>query len=118
MWQSGFGNGGVGVMCAMAIGELPMFLAGVYLLRRSMDRHTVSDVLRSLAVGGLTVLVFNLLPTYNAVLAFRCIALFGGLSLPGGREDLRPAAAAAGTISHMNPMSKGSAPRGAGVPHP
>jgi len=94
MWQSGFGNGGVGVMYAMAIGELPMFLAGVYLLRRSMDRHTVSDVLRSLAVGGLTVLVFNLLPTYNAVLGIPlCIAVFGGLSLLLGAvkiSDLQP----------------------------
>jgi len=82
LWQARFSNGGVGVMYAMAIGELPMFVAAVILIREVIDRHTISDVIRSLAAGAATVLLFRLMPPFTSFLAIPlCVLVFGGLSL-------------------------------------
>ncbi len=80
--QSRQGNGGIGVMYAMAVGELPMFAVSVYLLRNAFDAGTISDVLRSLATGAATIALFHFLPQQSPFLEIPlCVAVFGVLSL-------------------------------------
>lgn len=90
--QARFANGGLGVMYAMAIGELPMLFASGFLLSEVVDRHTISDVCRSLMAGVATILAIQLLPELTPWLTIPlCMLAFGGLSLLFGaikRSDI------------------------------
>jgi len=90
--QARFANGGLGVMYAMIIGELLMLIPEVILIRRAVDSHAVGDVVRSLAAGAATVLLFRLLPPFTAFLGIPlCVLAFLGLSFLVGavkRSDL------------------------------
>jgi O-antigen/teichoic acid export membrane protein len=99
IFQTRDGNGGLGVMYAMAIGELMMFAASCFLLRHVLDRRTIGDLLRSLLAGATTVLLFRLLPEFNPILAIPlCVAMFAALSLLTGavkRSDVEALVASA-----------------------
>ena len=90
--QARLANGGLGVMYAMALGELLMLVAAGVLIREAIDARTLGAVGRSLFAGGATVLVIRLLPALTPFLAIPlCVAVFGGLSLLFGavkRSDL------------------------------
>jgi O-antigen/teichoic acid export membrane protein len=80
--QTRFSNGGLGVMFAMASGELLMLLAAGFLIRDLVDGRTVGDVCRTLIAGAATVLLIRLLPALTPFLAIpMCVLAFGGLSL-------------------------------------
>ncbi len=80
--QARFANGGLGVMYALAIGELMMLVAAGILIREAVDGHTIRDVFRSLLAGAATALLFRLSPALTPFLAIPlCILIFGGLSL-------------------------------------
>jgi O-antigen/teichoic acid export membrane protein len=80
--QARFGNGGLGVMYAMTIGELLMLVAAGFLIRKALDGRTIADVCRSLVAGVATVLLIRLLPSLTPFLAIpMCIFAFGVLSL-------------------------------------
>jgi O-antigen/teichoic acid export membrane protein len=91
--QRRYGNGGLGVMYAMAIGELPMLITAGFLARAMIDRQTLSDVCRSLIAGGATIFLMRLVPAsvppYLTIPV--CILAFMGLSLLSGalkRSDM------------------------------
>jgi O-antigen/teichoic acid export membrane protein len=80
--QARFSNGGLGVMYAMALGELMMLLAAGFFIREVLDRRNISDMCRSLLTGVATILLFRWVPTLTPFLAIPlCILAFGGLSL-------------------------------------
>jgi O-antigen/teichoic acid export membrane protein len=80
--QARFANGGIGVMFALATGELLMVAAAFIILRDVADRRTIGDVCRSLIAGFATILLIRLLPALNPFLAIPlCVLAFGGLSL-------------------------------------
>jgi O-antigen/teichoic acid export membrane protein len=76
------GNGGVGVMYAMATGELFAFVASWMLIKDSISgRQIAADMVRGLVAGVATLLLFRLLPEMTPFLAIPlCVAVFGGLS--------------------------------------
>jgi O-antigen/teichoic acid export membrane protein len=79
--QARFANGGLGVMYAMAIGEVLMLAAAGSLMRDVVDGHTIGDVCRSLIAGVATVLLIRLLPALTPFLGIPlCILVFAGLS--------------------------------------
>jgi O-antigen/teichoic acid export membrane protein len=83
--QARFGNGGIGVMYAMAIGELVMVAGAMWLIRTAIDGRMVSDFCRGLLGGGITVLLMRLLPPLSPFLAIPvCVVAFLGLSLALG----------------------------------
>jgi O-antigen/teichoic acid export membrane protein len=78
--EARFGNGGLGVMYAMSLGELAMLAAAVWLIRDSIDRYMAGDVCRGLLAGGATILIMQqaTLPPFVAIPG--CVLLFLGLS--------------------------------------
>jgi O-antigen/teichoic acid export membrane protein len=79
--QRRFDNGGLGVMYAMAFGEVLMLLAAGSLIRETVDRRTIADVGRSVAAGAATLLLMKALPAFTPLLAIpACVLSFGGLS--------------------------------------
>ncbi len=83
--QSRFGNGGVGVMYAMATGELFAFVASWALIRTSVDGRAVGDMIRGLVAGVGTLLLFELLSALTPFLGIPlCVTVFVGLSWLSG----------------------------------
>jgi len=83
--QARFGNGGVGVMYAMAAGELFAFIASWIVIRDHVDGRAVGDMARGLLAGAATLLLFELLPALTPFLAIpMCVMVFGGLSWVSG----------------------------------
>ncbi len=79
--QSRFANGGLGVMFALASGELLMLVAAVVFIRDAIDARLIGDVLRSLIAGAATVLVVRFVPTMTPFLAIPfCVLVFAVLS--------------------------------------
>jgi O-antigen/teichoic acid export membrane protein len=87
-----FGNGGLGVMYAMALGEIVMLTANALLVPEVFDGRTLGNLVRSLLAGAATVLLFELLPALNPFLGIPlCVIAFGVAALLTGavrRSDL------------------------------
>jgi len=80
--QARFANGGLGVMYAMTIGELLMFVAAGLLIREAIDGRMIGNVCRSLIAGAATILLIRLMPALTPFLAIpMCVLVFAGLSL-------------------------------------
>jgi O-antigen/teichoic acid export membrane protein len=90
--QTRFGNGGLGVVYALGIGELGMLVACGILIRHAIDGRTVAEVFRSLIAGAATVLLIRMSPAFTPFLAIPiCIVVFGGVALLVGavrRSDI------------------------------
>jgi O-antigen/teichoic acid export membrane protein len=107
--QQHFGNGGPGVMYAIAIGELVMLVTSGFILRDAIDSHTLGDVLRCLIAGAATVWLMSLVAGLTPFVTIpSSIVVFGIVSLLVGaakRSDLqmllahfrKPSTAAAGS---------------------
>jgi O-antigen/teichoic acid export membrane protein len=67
-FQLHFSNGGIGVVLAMACGELVMVVAAVILMRDVMTMSMITDVVRGLAAGAATVAIFHYLPHISPIL--------------------------------------------------
>jgi O-antigen/teichoic acid export membrane protein len=96
--QMRFGNGGVGIMLAMGVGEVAMVTAAMLLIREAVDGRMLVDFLRGLASGGATLLLVWALPPLSpfvgipvCVLAFVCLATVIGLV---NRQDFQVLATA------------------------
>jgi O-antigen/teichoic acid export membrane protein len=91
--QARFANGGLGVMYALAIGELLMLVVSVILIRDALGSRTVGDALRCVLAGAATMLLFRMLPAFSPFLAIPlCVLVYGGLSLLVGavrRSDIQ-----------------------------
>lgn len=92
--QTRFANGGLGVMYALAIGELVMLAASCILIHEVVDTLKLGDMCRTLLAGVVTVLLIRALPALNPFLAIPlCVVAFGGLSLLFGaikRSEVEP----------------------------
>lgn len=79
--QERFGNGGLGVIFAMVLGEFLMVVASWVLVRDYLDGRTVSDIVRSMAAGGATILLLRPLADWTPFVTIPiCLALFAGLA--------------------------------------
>jgi O-antigen/teichoic acid export membrane protein len=68
-FQRHHGNGGIGLVTAFAASEGIMFAASVLILpRRTLDSGFVADIGRSVAAGGVTLVLFRLLPPLSPFL--------------------------------------------------
>jgi O-antigen/teichoic acid export membrane protein len=80
-----FGNGGLGVMFAMGIGELWVFAVNTILITEVFDRRTIGNMCRFLIAGAATVLLFWYTPAITPFLGIPlCVLVFGGLALAVG----------------------------------
>jgi O-antigen/teichoic acid export membrane protein len=80
--QTRFSNGGLGVMYAMAIGELLMLVSAGVLIREAFDGRKFADISRSVIAGVVTVLLLRALPVFTPFLAIPlCVVVFGGTAL-------------------------------------
>ena len=95
--QAHLANGGIGIMFAVAGGELVMVAAACQLIREAVDRRMAVDLLRGLLGGAATVLLMRLLPPLTPVISIpACVLVFLGLSVAVGlvnRADLEILAA-------------------------
>jgi O-antigen/teichoic acid export membrane protein len=84
-FQTSFGNGGIGVVLAMAAGELVMVASAVFLIRDIVDRAMFVDFARGLSAGILTIMLFRMLPALPAVVGIPlCIATFVAIAAAVG----------------------------------
>jgi O-antigen/teichoic acid export membrane protein len=79
--QERFGNGGLGVIFAMAIGELLIVCVSWAIVREAIDGRTVADLLRGLVAGAATLLLFKVIPDLSPFLGIPlCILVFGAVA--------------------------------------
>jgi O-antigen/teichoic acid export membrane protein len=97
VFQSRFSNGGMGIVLSMACGELVMVTAAVLLLRNSLERGMLLDVLRAVAAGCATIALFrqvsHLSPLVGipaCVATFLLISALAGLVKPSDLELFFP----------------------------
>jgi O-antigen/teichoic acid export membrane protein len=91
LFQQRFGNGGIGIVVAFALSEFVVFAGAMIVLRGgTLELSTALNAVRSLAAGGATVLLFQLLPP---VLPFvgvpLCVVVFTAASVALGLVDGR-----------------------------
>jgi O-antigen/teichoic acid export membrane protein len=80
--ETRYGNGGLGVLFAMTIGEFWMFAINALMITEVFDRRTVGNMCRFVVAGAATILLFKLLPAFTPFLGIPlCVAVFGGLTL-------------------------------------
>jgi O-antigen/teichoic acid export membrane protein len=104
--QSHFGNGGIGVMYAMAIGELPMLIAAGILLKGVIDRRTLVDVGRCLIAGVVTILLLRWLPPITPFLGIPlCVLVFGGVAFLFGAAKKSDAEMVLASFRKRSPAS-------------
>jgi len=93
-FQTRYGNGGMGIVLAMAGGELVMVGAALVMLRHALSGRILLDLLRTLAAGGATILALRALPAIPAPLGIPlCVATFAVLLVMTGmitRGDIEP----------------------------
>jgi O-antigen/teichoic acid export membrane protein len=101
IFQRHTGNGAVGVMYAMAVGEALMLAGAFTLVGTAIDRRVVNPMLRTLAAGGATVTIFLWLPRFSPFLAIpACIALFAGMALLAGAVQRAEVRALVSALRH------------------
>jgi O-antigen/teichoic acid export membrane protein len=84
-FQARFSNGGIGIVLAIACGELVMVTAAVLLIRDIVTGAMATDFFRGLAAGVATVLVIRALPPITPLLGIPlCVAMFAVLSVVVG----------------------------------
>jgi O-antigen/teichoic acid export membrane protein len=103
LFQTRYGNGGIGVVVATAAGELVMVGASILLTREIVHRRMILHLARTLLAGGLTVLLIKGIPAIPFFVAIPlCVAAFfvvatcrpGAGSLPKRAEEGEGIAAA------------------------
>ncbi len=91
-FQAHYSNGGIGIVLALAGGELVMVAGAVFLIRDIVTIGMATDFLRGAVSGGVTIVVMQWLPDMNAFIAIPlCVALYLALSAAAGlvrRRDL------------------------------
>jgi len=76
-----FGNGGLGVMYAMLVGEFLMAAVSWVLVRQAIDGRMVGEILRCVVASAATLLLFELLPEFTPFIGIPlCVLVFGAVS--------------------------------------
>lgn len=84
-FQSRFGNGGVGIVLALACGELVMIGASVWLIRHFIGRDMGLDAVRAIGTGIATLTIMWLLPPISPFIRIPlCIGVFAGMAFVTG----------------------------------
>jgi O-antigen/teichoic acid export membrane protein len=91
VFQQRLGNGGVGVVVAFALSELVVFAGALMVMRRgTLEPGIALDAARALGAGGLTVLLFRLMPPVPAWAGMPlCVAAFATASMALGLVGTR-----------------------------
>jgi O-antigen/teichoic acid export membrane protein len=80
-FQERTGNGGIGIMLALALGELVMIVGALILIRDLIDSQMLADTVRGVVAGVMTVLLLRYLPSIPPVVGIvACIAVFGTIA--------------------------------------
>jgi len=88
-FQARFSNGGIGIVVAMAGGELVMVTAAVVMIRHALERAMVVDVLRAVAAGAATILLMRVLPSVSPLVGIPlCVLTFAAMSAVVGLVTL------------------------------
>jgi O-antigen/teichoic acid export membrane protein len=83
--QAYFGNGGIGIMFALILGETVMIAASIAILRDSVDGLMFTDLGRGLVAGGATLLLMRLLQSAHPFVRVpSCVVIFLGLAAAVG----------------------------------
>jgi O-antigen/teichoic acid export membrane protein len=108
--QARYANGGIGLMLALAGGELLMVVAALVILRDAINKGMLVDLLRGLLVGIGTIVLMRFLPVVPWLIGIPvCVGAFVVFCVLAGllnRADLRLLAA---TITKRNPARSGVA---------
>jgi O-antigen/teichoic acid export membrane protein len=92
-FQARIGNGGVGIVLALACGEFVMIGASLWLMRQYLSKAMLADVARGLIVGIATIAGMELLPPLTPFIAIPlCIVMFALLAVLLGsvtRDDVQ-----------------------------
>jgi O-antigen/teichoic acid export membrane protein len=84
-FQHRFSNGGVGIVFALAGGELVMVAGAVFMLRNLVEVAMAADFARGIAGGAATILLMRALPAVSPLLGIPlCVALYLVLSVAVG----------------------------------
>lgn len=103
--HSRFGNGGLGVMYAMVLGEIVMLTANALLVPEVFDGRTLGNLFRSLLAGAATVLLFELLPAFTPFLGIPlCVLAFGVAALLTGAVKRSDVETLLGTLKKKPPL--------------
>jgi O-antigen/teichoic acid export membrane protein len=108
-FQARFSNGGIGIVLALACGELVMIGASLWLLRDIVSKTMATDAARGLTAAAATIAVMWQVPRLASFVAIPlCILVFGGLAFLLGavtREDVRLLMASVGPRRRTAPPS-------------
>jgi O-antigen/teichoic acid export membrane protein len=84
-FQSRFGNGGIGIVFALACGELVMIGSSVWLIRHAIGKDMGLDVVRGLSAGIVTLGIMWLLPPVTPFIRIPlCVAVFAAMAFVSG----------------------------------
>ena len=84
-FQSHFGNGGIGIVLALACGEVVMIGSSVWLIRAAIGREMGLDALRGFFAGIATLAIMWLLPPITPIVRIPlCVAVFAGMAYVTG----------------------------------
>jgi O-antigen/teichoic acid export membrane protein len=78
-FQAHFANGGIGIVVALACGELVMVVASVILIRHAVHAGMLTDAIRGLVGGVLAIALMRALPTMSPLLGIPIFMLAFGL---------------------------------------
>jgi O-antigen/teichoic acid export membrane protein len=88
IFQSRYGNGGMGVLIAMGAGELLMVVASSIMVRETLNRRMLLDVARALLAAAATVVAIQSQPLVTPFVTIPlCILIFLALSFAVGLLD-------------------------------
>jgi O-antigen/teichoic acid export membrane protein len=81
LFQTRFSNGGIGIVLAMACGELVMVTAAILLIRDMVSRAMAVDFVRGLVAGVATIVLFRSMPQITPLFGIPlCVVSFTVLS--------------------------------------
>ncbi len=87
-FQSHFGNGGVGIVLALACGEVVMVGSALWLIRDAIGKDMGMDVVRGLFAGITTLGIMWLIPPITPIIEIPlCVAVFAGMAFVSGAVD-------------------------------
>lgn len=109
--QARYGNGGIGLVAAFGASEVIMFGAALWIMPRgSVEVGFAVDIARAVAAGGVTLLLFRLVPPLPAFVGIpACIVAFAAAAAALGlvrREEVQSLAGALGRRRAATPVEE------------
>jgi len=109
-FEAHFGNGGIGIVLAMACGELIMVGVAMKMIRHVLERAMVVDVFRGLLSGAGTILLMRYIPHITPFLAIPLCVLtfvaFSGILGLVRRSDVDTLVTVFGRYNRLEPNNR------------